>query len=68
MTCGAPLVTVNVLPSAAVTVASVRLWTGSKGSKWVMRVGLQGLGVGQPAQHGEVDRVVVVARGRPARR
>ena len=35
MTCGAPLVTLKVVPSAAVTVASVRLCTGSKGWKWV---------------------------------
>ena len=31
MTCGAPLVTLKVVPSAAVTVASVRLCTGSNG-------------------------------------
>ena len=34
ITCGAPLVTLNVVPSAAVTVASVRLCTGSNGWKW----------------------------------
>ena len=31
ITCGAPLVTLNVPPSAALTAASVRLCTGSKG-------------------------------------
>ena len=35
ITCGAPLVTLNVLPSGPVTVASVRLRTGSNGWKWV---------------------------------
>jgi hypothetical protein len=34
ITCGAPLVTLNVVPSAAVTAASVRLCTASKGWKW----------------------------------
>ena len=34
ITCGAPLVTLNVVPSAALTVASVRLRTGSNGWKW----------------------------------
>ena len=35
MTCGAPLLTENVVPSASVTAASVRLSTGLHGSKWV---------------------------------
>ena len=35
ITCGAPLVTLNVFPSAAFTVASVRLCTGSNGWKWM---------------------------------
>jgi hypothetical protein len=34
ITCGAPLVTLKVFPSGPVTVASVRLCTGSKGWKW----------------------------------
>ena len=35
MTCGAPLVTLKVLPSLPFTVASVRLCTGSNGVKCV---------------------------------
>ncbi len=35
MTCGAPLLTLDVAPSVSVTVASVRLSTGLNGSKWV---------------------------------
>ena len=34
ITCGAPFVTLNVFPSLALTVASVRLCTASKGWKW----------------------------------
>ena len=34
ITCGAPLVTLNVFPSVPLTVASVRLCTGSNGWKW----------------------------------
>ena len=33
ITCGAPFVTLNVFPSLALTVASVRLCTGSNGWK-----------------------------------
>ena len=35
ITCGAPFATLNEVPSAALTAASVRLRTGSKGWKWV---------------------------------
>ena len=34
ITCGAPFVTLNVFPSLPLTVASVRLCTGSNGRKW----------------------------------
>ena len=34
ITCGAPFVTLNAVPSVPLTVASVRLWTGSNGWKW----------------------------------
>ena len=58
--CGAPLATVSVLPCASLTVASVRLVTGSNGVKLVWRVGLGGVRVLQALDHAGVDRVVVL--------
>ena len=52
------------LPSAAFTVASVRLCTGSNGMKWVTCIGLQRLLVLQASQHRQIDGVVISGPGR----
>ena len=60
ITCGAPLVTLNAVPSGALTVASVRLPTGSNGSKCATSYDVQDRVILDAAEDCQVDRVVVV--------
>ena len=59
ITCGAPFVTLNVFPSLPLTVASVRLCTGSNGMEMNHLIILQRVFVFQAAQNGQINRVVV---------
>ena len=55
-----PLVTLNVFPSLDLTVASVRLCTGSNGWKCTHVIALSESLSFNTGEHGQIDRVVVV--------